>query len=261
MSKRLPLLIVLLALPLFANPAKPPRAPQDLTTPPADADKDGALLSRAIAPGTGTVHPTDADIVRVRYTVWKSDGTIVQHVPQGQSLVIALPKMVPGWATATKKMVVGERRRAWVTPELTGGKSDVGMVFDTELLEIIEQPKVPEDVAAAPADATKTDSGLAYKVLKAGTGDRRPNRGNDVVVHYTGWTTDGRLFDSSVLRGKPAEFPVTGVIAGWIEGLQLMRVGEKTRFWIPAKLAYGDNPRPGAPGGMLVFDVELIEIK
>jgi peptidylprolyl isomerase len=70
------------------------------------------------------------------------------------------------------------------------------------------------------------------------------------------------MFDSSVVRGEPAEFPLNGVIKGWTEGVQLMAVGEKTRFWIPGDLAYGDPPtRPGAPGGMLVFDIELIEIK
>jgi hypothetical protein len=73
--------------------------------------------------------------------------------------------------------------------------------------------------------------------------------------------TNGKMFDSSVQRGEPAAFPLHDVIKGWTEGLQLMVEGEKTRFWIPAELAYGDPPqRPGAPAGMLVFDVELISI-
>jgi FKBP-type peptidyl-prolyl cis-trans isomerase len=80
-------------------------------------------------------------------------------------------------------------------------------------------------------------------------------------VHYTGWTTDGKMFDSSVVRGSPASFSLSQVIAGWTEGVQLMKVGDKFRFWIPGKLAYGDHPRPGAPAGMLVFDVELIAIQ
>jgi peptidylprolyl isomerase len=77
-------------------------------------------------------------------------------------------------------------------------------------------------------------------------------------VHYSGWTTDGKLFDSSVTRGEPATFPLDRVIAGWTEGVQLMVEGEKTRFWIPEKLAYrGERP----PYGMLVFDVELLAIR
>ena len=119
----------------------------------------------------------------------------------------------------------------------------------------------PSDVSAPPADAKKTASGLAYKVLTPGTGARRPAATDTVVVHYSGWTTDGKMFDSSVKRGEPASFPLDGVIAGWTEGLQLMVAGEKTRFWIPGKLAYGEKPRGGAPGGTLVFDVELLEIR
>jgi FKBP-type peptidyl-prolyl cis-trans isomerase len=118
----------------------------------------------------------------------------------------------------------------------------------------------PADVAAPPADAKKTSSGLAYKVLKPGSGTTHPRATDTVEVHYSGWTTDGKLFDSSVARGEPASFPLNGVIAGWTEGLQLMVAGEKARFWIPAKLAYGDRPRGGAPAGTLVFDVELLSI-
>ena len=117
----------------------------------------------------------------------------------------------------------------------------------------------PEDVGAAPTDAMKTASGLAYKTLQKGTGTERPSANSSVSVHYTGWTTDGKMFDSSVMRGQPATFGLNQVIAGWTEGVQLMTVGEKTRFWIPEELAY--KGRPGAPQGMLVFDVELLEIK
>ena len=119
----------------------------------------------------------------------------------------------------------------------------------------------PADVAAAPADAESTASGLASRVIEAGTGTEHPAATDRVVVHYTGWTTDGRMFDSSVVRGQPALFPLNGVIRGWTEGVQLMVVGEKRRFWIPANLAYGDNPGGGRPGGLLVFDVELLDIR
>ncbi len=116
----------------------------------------------------------------------------------------------------------------------------------------------PADVAAPPADATTTASGLASKVLQAGTGTAHPKATDTVTVHYAGWTTDGKLFDASYKRGNTSSFPLNRVIAGWTEGLQLMVVGEKRRFWIPQNLAYGG--RPGAPAGMLVFDVELFKI-
>jgi FKBP-type peptidyl-prolyl cis-trans isomerase len=121
-------------------------------------------------------------------------------------------------------------------------------------------PETPADVKAPPADAVQTASGLASKVLQAGKGEKKPSATNTVTVHYSGWTTDGKLFDSSVKRGAPSSFPLNRVISGWTEGVQLMVVGEKRRFWIPAKLAYGDNPGGGRPGGLLVFDIELLNI-
>ena len=119
----------------------------------------------------------------------------------------------------------------------------------------------PDDVAAAPSDAETTASGLASRVLQAGAGTENPGPTSNVTVHYTGWTTDGRMFDSSVVRGQPATFPLNGVIRGWTEGVQLMVEGEKRRFWIPADLGYGENPGGGRPGGLLVFDVELLRIQ
>src|SRR5947207_7376775 len=81
-------------------------------------------------------------------------------------------------------------------------------------------PQTPPDVKAPPADAKKTPSGLAYKILKPGTGKKHPAATDSVTVHYSGWTTDGKLFDSSVVRNAPATFPLNGVIAGWTEGVQ-----------------------------------------
>ena len=138
-------------------------------------------------------------------------------------------------------------------------------VFDVELVEFVKMPEpmpVPEDVGAAPADAKRTPSGLAYKFLKRGKGKDHPKATSTVEVHYSGWTPDGKMFDSSVQRGKPISFPLSGVIKGWTEGVQLMVVGDKARFWIPSALAYGDTPtRPGAPVGPLVFDIELLSIR
>jgi peptidylprolyl isomerase len=116
----------------------------------------------------------------------------------------------------------------------------------------------PEDVAAPPADSLKTTSGLSIKTLEKGTGTRHPRATDQVTVHYTGWTTDGKMFDSSVARGEPSTFALNQIIDGWTEGLQRMVEGEKARLWIPEDLAYGGAP--GKPAGMLVFDVELIRI-
>jgi FKBP-type peptidyl-prolyl cis-trans isomerase len=117
----------------------------------------------------------------------------------------------------------------------------------------------PPDVAAPPPDAQTTASGLACKVLKPGTDTIHPKPVDTVTVHYTGWTTDGKMFDSSIMRGQPTSFRLDEVIAGWTEGVQLMVEGEKRRFWIPESLAY--KGQPGPPAGMLVFDIDLIAIK
>ena len=117
----------------------------------------------------------------------------------------------------------------------------------------------PSDVAAPPPNSLKTTSGLSTRVLAKGSGQRHPRATDTVVVHYTGWTTDGLMFDSSVERGQPSEFRLDGVIPGWTEGVQMMVEGEKRRFWIPPVLAYAGQP--SKPQGMLVFDIELVDIK
>ena len=120
----------------------------------------------------------------------------------------------------------------------------------------------PADVAGVPPDATIEASGLASRVITAGTGTEHPSATSTVRVHYTGWTTNGHMFDSSVVRGEPAQFPLSGVIRGWTEGVPLMVEGETRRFWIPGRMAYGDHPRnPGHPAGLLVFDIELLAIE
>lgn len=125
-------------------------------------------------------------------------------------------------------------------------------------LTVGAQMPPPADVGAPPVDAERTSSGLASRVLRAGTGARHPATTSRVEVHYTGWTTDGQMFDSSVMRGEPIEFGLGEVIAGWTEGVKLMVEGEQRRLWIPEALAYrGQEDRPA---GMLVFDVELIRI-
>jgi len=117
----------------------------------------------------------------------------------------------------------------------------------------------PADVAAPPSTAAKTGTGLASRVLKPGTGSAHPGRTDLVTVHYTGWTTDGKMFDSSVAKGQPATFRLDDVIKGWTEGVPLMVEGERTRFWVPENLAYGG--KGDGPRGMLVFDIELIRIE
>lgn len=108
---------------------------------------------------------------------------------------------------------------------------------------------------------TQTQSGLQYKVIKEGNG-KTPTANNQVTVNYEGKLLDGTVFDSSFERGKPATFPVTGVIPGWTEGLQLMKEGGSYELYIPSDLAYGDQGTQGIPGGStLIFKVDLIKVE
>lgn len=110
-------------------------------------------------------------------------------------------------------------------------------------------------------DVTETSSGLQYQILQKGKGQTHPQADTTVKVHYHGSLLDGTVFDSSVDRGEPISFPLNRVIKGWTEGVQLMVEGDKFRFFIPSKLAYGDaSTGKITPGSVLIFDVELLEI-
>jgi len=246
---------------------QPPPAPEDVAAPPADATKsDTGLYSKVVKAGTGATHPGPADTVTVRYSGWTIEGRCFDSslLRENRPSTFPLNGVLPGWSEGVQLMVVGETRRLWV-PEALAFKGATGkptgmVVFDIELLDIKASPlTAPPDVAAPPDNAKRTASGLAYRILKEGEGGRKPNQWSRVTVHYTGWTTDGQMFDSSVQRGQPSTFGLDAVIRGWTEGVQLMSVGEKTRFWIPQDLAY--QGKPGTPRGMLVFDIELIGIE
>src|SRR6185503_19528184 len=236
-------------------------APSDVAAPPADAVKTASgLATKVLAAGSGKEKPGKEDVVTIHYTGWKTDGSMFDSsVARGKPASFPVARVIAGFGEGLQLMVPGEKRRLWIPEPLAykGAREPKGMlVFDVELIDI--PTRAPADVKAPPADAKKTASGLAYKVLHQGTGGRHPKGNSQVQVHYTGWTTDGKMFDSSVVRGQPAEFPLDGVIPGWTEGLQLMFEGEKTRFWIPEALAYKGK---SAPYGQLTFDVELLKIQ
>ena len=239
-------------------------APPDVAAPPADAVKTASgLATKVLAPGSGKEKPGKDDVVTIHYTGWKTDGSMFDSsVARGKPASFPVARVIPGFGEGLQLMVQGEKRRLWIPEPLAykGTREPKGMlVFDIELIDVPSFAlRAPTDVKAPPSDAKKTASGLAYKTLKQGTGGRHPKSSSQVTVHYTGWTTDGKKFDSSVERGEPMTFPLDGVIPGWTEGLQLMYEGEKARFWIPENLAYKGK---SAPYGLLVFDVELLKIQ
>jgi peptidylprolyl isomerase len=247
-----------------ASPSAKVPVPEDVAAAPADAERTASgLASKMLQAGTGTVHPARDSRVKVHYTGWTTDGEEFDgSVARGEPIVFGLDEVIAGWTEGVQLMKEGEKRRFWIPVELAynnaPGSPQGMLVFDIELLDILEPPPAPPDVAAPPADAGRAPSGLAFKVLQPGTGTARPDHDDVVTVHYSGWTTDGQLFDSSHLRGEPATFPIADVVSGFREGVQLMVEGEKRRLWIPEELAY--KGQPGAPPGMLVFDIELVSI-
>jgi len=202
---------------------------------------------------------------RMSFVIWNVQGEVILAT-QLSDMEIAGPlhklgiKQLPPrlwpkfWAQAAGLMRQGSVIRFEVLPALGWGAQAAGpnlpanstTIWELKMEEVFTAP----DFVKKPVDQLKTTaSGLAYEVIKEGDG-KRPTLADMVQVHYTGWTLDGKLFDSSVLRGELARFRLGEVIKGW----------QVYRFTIPGKLAYGDNPRPGAPAGTLIFQVELVKI-
>ena len=250
-------------LSIKRNP-EPPKTPS-LTAPAGAKKTKSGVAYQILARGSGA-RPAEADTVTMNFTGWLSTGKMFDStVVSGKPTITEPRRLVPGWKEVLLLMREGDRALAWIPADLAfkgrPGGPPGDLVLDVKLESVKVAPKpppTPKNVDAPPESATKTASGLAYKRLTKGTGDKHPEATSKVTVHYTGWTTDGKMFDSSIPRGKPSSMPLNRVIKGWTEGVQLMVEGDKMRFWIPQELAY--QGRPGKPGGMLVFDIELVEI-
>jgi FKBP-type peptidyl-prolyl cis-trans isomerase len=221
--------------------------------------------------------PTTENTVKVHCTGFFIDGKkFVSTLDQGKPYEFQLDSEIQGFKEGLQLMSKGSKYKFYIPTELAYGQNpqpEVAilpgstLIFEVELLDFKESekqigPKFLEQNKKK-SGVKVTASGLQYEVIKQGIG-KKPTASNTVKVHYTGTLVDGTKFDSSVDRGEPTEFGVNQVIPGWIEGLQLMAVGSKYKFYIPSELAYGDNPPPGGviqPGSTLIFDVELLEIK
>lgn len=253
-------------------------APPDVAMPPADAiHTDSGLAMIVLDAGSGTDHPSGDDCVIVRFAAWKRNGALfstsgLHDETSTQCLVAA----IPGVAEALTAMTPGEKRRLWVPAELAfaphahhGMKviqdpppPRVDLTIDVELVQILKAAEKPLDLKAPPPSAFRTPSGLAILVLHPGTGREHPSPASRVTLNYSGWTMDGKLFETTVTSGHPAVFLLGTTLAGWREGLKYMVAGEKARLWIPAALAYGERPADRMmPAGNLVYDIELVDFK
>ncbi len=243
-----------------------PPTPADVAMAPANAKKTASGIPYIVVePGSGKTRPRSYDVVTISYSAWSSTGRLFDS-----SEIVKQPKKTFPFREAIAveevlaTMVKGQRVRLWLPAsqlEQMPGTPDGQVCFEVELLEVQPKqapPPTPRSVAAPPANAKKTANGVFYEVLKKGTGTVHPTARNRVKVNYTGWLTSGRLFDSSEVHGQPAGLTLSKAIPGFVEGMGEMVAGDRFRMWIPVELAY--KGAPGSPPGMLVFEVELLEI-
>ncbi|MEQ1931152.1 MAG: FKBP-type peptidyl-prolyl cis-trans isomerase [Parvularculaceae bacterium] len=241
---------------------------------------EGGLLYEVLEESPGDA-PGANDFVDIDYVGTKIDGVEFDSSrKQGAAARFPVAMVDGSWtASALKAMTVGDRYRFYVPSALAFGETGTpggpvgpneALIYEVALLKVTNPDKNLKVGEAYLAENAKkagvrtTSSGLQYQILTEGAaGGKQPTDANIVRVHYKGTLLDGTEFDSSYARGEPAEFPLGQVIAGWTEGVQLMSVGDKFRFFIPAQLAYGQNGAPGGaigPNEALIFDVELIDV-
>ncbi|MBM4060124.1 MAG: FKBP-type peptidyl-prolyl cis-trans isomerase [Planctomycetes bacterium] len=233
---------------------------------PANAEAQKALASgvryEVVAPGTGPA-ATARHALAFRYAVFRADGTLIECTEQtGQRIAGSLASLPYAFL---KEIAVGCRQGDVLrveVPKKEVPQAPTDTVWELELVGLSALPEVPQFRLPDAAKVVTTQSGLKYEVIEPGTGSS-PTAADSVVAHYTGWLTDGKVFDSSHERGSPSTFPLRRVIPGWTEGLQLMKTGGKFLFEIPGPLAYGAAGQPPMiPANCtLVFLVELIEVK
>jgi peptidylprolyl isomerase len=210
--------------------------------------------------------------VKVHYTGFFEDGKIFDSsVERGEAIEIPIGKgkVIKGWDEGITKLHVGDKAKLFIPYQLAYGETARGpipaksnLIFDVEVINAVEVAKV-EAYDVKGKDTLTTASGLQYIVVKEGTGVQA-TAGKTVKVNYTGYFTSGAIFDSSVERNDPFSFALGkgNVIAGWDEGVALMKVGEKVRLIIPYTLGYGANDYGPIPGkSTLIFDVELLDVK
>lgn len=214
----------------------------------------------------------DGDILTLHYNGYLPDGKMFDSsVDRGDPIKYNMGKGLKGLDEGIKQMAKGGKARVIVPPSLAFGEQgrpglvppQTNVIFDIDLIDVKQKPVVTAYNVKG-KDTVTTSSGLKYIVVAKGTGVKAETN-KMVKVSYTGYLSDGKIFDSSVERDQPIEFPLGkgAVIPGWEEGILLMQVGDKLRLIIPSSLAYGDggNPPVIPAKATLIFDVELVDVK
>lgn len=233
------------------------------------------LKIRDLKEGTGETVPAGAK-VKVHYTGWLTDGTVFDSNKERskEPVEFSLDGVVAGWKEGIPGMKVGGVRKLVISPEKGYGNRaqskippNSTLIFEVELVDVINVTTGPGQPMSDGSNGGTEDpglkdigGGLKIRDLKEGSGDPvKP--GATVTVHYTGWTVNGKVFDSSKKTGQPAEFSLNGVVKGWGQGIPGMKPGGIRKLVIPAALGYGERGSPPdiPPGATLIFEVELVK--
>lgn len=252
-----------------------PNAPRDVAAPPKTAKRsESGLAWKVLKKGKGKRHPGKFDTVTMNYTGWTPDGRMFDNSARhGGSMSVVLNRAIFGISEGIQMMTPGEKRRLWIPGKIGYGEpapdvetppqQPLGMlVFDIELISFEKAPvppSAPKDVAAIPAHATRSDSGLAWVVLEEGAGTDHPIATSVVEVDYTMWTADGDVVESTALRSGVDTMGISRLVPGWTEAMGLMVEGERRLLWLPEDLAFKGAPH--RPAGMIVIDVKLVQIR
>lgn len=253
-----------------------PPAGRDVPTAAASVPEGGYTTTESglqyhdLVVGQGA-SPEAGQTVVVEYAGFLESGKLFDSSykrPDAFSFAIGEGNVIKGWDEGVLSMKVGGKRQLRIPADLAYGDrgappvipAGATLVFDVELKDVKIPPK-PQTVADSAF--TTTESGLKYHDFVVGTGPE-PKAGDQVEVHYSGWLTTGKMFDSSLERDKPIKFPLGQgrVIKGWDEGIASMKEGGKRQLVIPPDIAYGERGRPPVipPGATLVFEVELVDV-
>lgn len=262
--------ILLAALSLVAlnvkTQAQDKKMSNAITTP-------SGLTYEILTKGNGKA-PVKGGTVTVHYTGKLTNDTVFDSsVQRGQpfSFKLGVGQVIKGWDEGIALLHVGDKARLTIPANLGYGERAAGkippnstLIFDVELLGT-KDPFVPVPFDVKGKDTVTTASGLQMIKILSNPSGTAPSAGKNVEVHYTGYLVDGKVFDSSLEREKPIQFPLGQgyVIKGWDEGISLLKTGEKARFIIPSNIAYGDAGRPPVipAKATLIFDVELVSVQ
>lgn len=240
----------------FAASEPPPREP-----PPEAARNPLGMATMLLEEGFGDERPDDNDYVAFHFTVWTAGGVQFQSTGDGQPVAYLMERISPAWREGLKLMVRGEKRRLWIPEHLAPKSADApagAVICDLELTGMRKIPDLGEDDLTPPKDADRTPFGVYSRLLEKGTGTETAEGAEGVVAHFTLYTEDGRVFDSTQMRKRATYFPFDRVMPAFADAMKRMVVGERRRIWIPGNVANGEWV--GSPKGMLIFDARVIEI-